>query len=57
MELISPFNERIADDGLVVLACDEPIPGLPERLREVFAGHEFSDLTEPALLARLVYEG
>lgn len=57
MELISPFNERIADDGLVVLACDQPIPGLPERLREVFAGHELNDLTEPALLARLVYEG
>lgn len=57
MELISPFNDRIADDSTVVLACDEPIPGLPERLREVFAGHELNDLTEPALLARLVYEG
>jgi hypothetical protein len=38
-----------------VVACDEPVAGLPEKLAELFPGRSINDLTEPGLLARLLY--
>jgi hypothetical protein len=38
-----------------ILACDEPVPGLTEKLAELFPGRPINDLTEPGLLARLLY--
>lgn len=55
-ELIAPFAERLAADGEVVLVCDEPVPGLPEKLAELFPGRKLNDLTKPGLLVALVYQ-
>lgn len=55
LDLVAPFAERLPDGAAVVLACDEPVPGLPEKLAGVFPGHELKDLTEEGLLAKLTY--
>ena len=55
-DLVSPFGERLASDAPVVLACDEPVTGLPEKLAALFPGHELKDFTEPGLLVRLIYQ-
>lgn len=54
LELLAPFRERLSPGASVVLACDEPIGGLAEKVGELFAGHPLNDLTEPGLLAGLV---
>jgi hypothetical protein len=54
-ELIAPFKDRVAADTGLVLACNEPIAGLPEKLAEDFPGRTINDLTKPGLLAQLVY--
>jgi hypothetical protein len=55
LELIAPFGERLAADGEVVLACDEPVNDLAEKVAGVFPGRKLRDLTKPGLLADLVY--
>lgn len=55
IDLVAPFRERISSGCSVVLACDEPIEGLPAKLAELFPGHAITDLTKPHLLAELVY--
>jgi len=54
-ELLRPFEERLGPERGLVVACDEPVPGLPEKLAELFPGRPIRDLTEPGLLARLLY--
>jgi hypothetical protein len=55
IELLRPFQERLGPDRGLVVACDEPVPGLTEKLAELFPGRPINDLTEPGLLARLLY--
>jgi hypothetical protein len=54
MDLLAPFAERLSPGAPVVLACDEPVTGLAEKVADVFPGHPMNDLTEPGLLASLV---
>lgn len=55
-ELLQPYHERLAPERGLVLACDEPVSGLPEKLAEIFAGRPLNDLTQQGLLARLLWE-
>lgn len=55
-ELLSPFQARLTPEMEVVLMCDEPLPGLADKLRQLFAGHTFTDLTEPDLLWNLLIQ-
>jgi hypothetical protein len=57
LDFVAPFADRIPSDASVVLVCDEPVPGLAEKLAGVFPGRELKDLTETGLLARLLYQG
>jgi hypothetical protein len=56
LDLVEPFVERVPADAQIVLACDEPVPDLPEKLSALFAGREIKDLTQPGLLAELIYQ-
>ncbi len=56
LDLISPFAERIGAEAGLVLACDEPIAGLAEKLAEIFPGRALNDLTKPGLLADLLLQ-
>ena len=40
--------------GRITLACDEPLPGLADRLAATFPGRAVNDLTGPALLSSLL---
>ena len=55
LELLAPYPEKISPESVLVVACDEPIDGLPEKLSEMFSGRQINNLTEPGLLASLVY--
>lgn len=55
LDILRPFQERLGPDRGLVVACDEPIDGLPEKLAGLFPGRPINDLTEPGLLARLLY--
>jgi len=55
LDLITPFGERLSPEADIVLCCDEPVPGLPEKLGEVFPGHKLNDLSKPGLLAEIVF--
>ena len=56
VELLRPFEERLGPERGLVVACDEPVDGLPEKLAELFPGRPVNDLTEPGLLVRLLYQ-
>jgi hypothetical protein len=56
VELLRPFGERLGADRSLVVACDDPVAGLPEKLAELFPGSPVKDLTEPGLLMRLLYQ-
>lgn len=56
LELLSPFAERLSPGAPVVLACDQPVDGLVEKVEGLFPGHSLNNLTEPGLLARLLHE-
>jgi hypothetical protein len=56
VDLLRPFEERLGPNARVVVACDEIIPGLADKLSELFPGRTVQDLTEPGLLARLLYQ-
>lgn len=55
LELLRPYEERLGPDRGLVVACDEPIAGLSEKLGDVFPGRPINDLTEPGLLAKTLY--
>ena len=55
VELLRPFADKLAPERGVGVACDEPVEGLSEKLAELFPGRQINDLTEPGLLARLLY--
>lgn len=57
LDLLAPFAERLPEGAGVVLACDEVVPELPEKLAGIFPGHELNNLTEEGLLVRLLYNG
>jgi len=54
LDLLAPFQERLSPEAGVVLACDEPVEGLAEKVAALFPGRELKDLTEPGLLAGLI---
>lgn len=56
IELLQPYHERLAPERGLVLACDEPVSGLTEKLAEIFPGRSLNDLTQQGLLARLLWE-
>lgn len=56
VDLLAPFAERLSPGASVVLACDEPVEGLPEKVAALFPDHPLNDLTEPGLLASLLYK-
>lgn len=53
-DLLAPFHARLAPEIGITLACDEPLPGLADRLAATFPGRAVNDLTEPGLLASLL---
>lgn len=53
-DLVAPFQSRLAPDIGITLVCDEPLPGLPERLSTVFPNRNIRDLSEPGLLVGLM---
>jgi hypothetical protein len=53
-DLLTPFHSRLSPALNITLACDEPLPGLRERLADVFPGREVNDLSEPGLLAAIM---
>lgn len=55
-DLLSPFGERFPAGAPLVVACDEPVPGFPEKLGEIFPGREVRDLTKPGFLVSLIYD-
>ncbi len=55
VELLRPFEEKLGPERGLFVACDEPVGGLPEKLAGLFPGRAINDLTEPGLLARLLY--
>ncbi len=55
LDLLQPFQERLATSAEVVLACDEPIDQLPGELAAMFPARELRDLSEPGLLAKLLH--
>lgn len=56
MDLLAPFAERLSPDAAVVLACDEPVDGLPDQIATLFPGRTLNNLSEPGLLPRLLTE-
>lgn len=55
-DLLSPFHSRLAPDIGITLVCDEPLPGLAERLAIAFPNRAITDLSQPALLATLMIQ-
>lgn len=56
LELLGPFGERLSPGAQIVLACDEPVEGLAEKISGLFAGHSLNDLAEPGLLASILFQ-
>jgi len=54
VDLLAPFAEKLSPGAPIVLACDQPVAGLAEKVTALFPGHEIKDLTEPGLLTALI---
>lgn len=54
VDLLTPFKARVPQQAEVVLACDDPVPQLGERLAELFDGRKVLDMTQPDLLWTLL---
>lgn len=54
IDLLTPFQSRITAGMEVVTLYDEPMPELDEKLRKLFFGHKFRDLTQPSILWNLL---
>ena len=55
-DFLSPFGERLGADTPLVLVCDEPVAGLPEKISALLPGRPLQDLTREGLLAKLAFE-
>lgn len=55
-DLLAPFHSRLAPNIGITLVCDEPMPGLSDRLAAVFPNREVRDLSQPSLLATLMIQ-
>lgn len=56
LELLRPYHDRLSPDHGLVVACDQPVNGLAEKLSEIFPDRPVTDLTQPGLLVRLLYQ-
>lgn len=56
LDLVAPFQARLTPEMEVVLLCDDVVEGLADKLRQVFAGQKFTDLTQPNLLWNLLIQ-
>jgi hypothetical protein len=56
LELLAPFGERLSPSAALVVATDEPLEGFPGKLKEMFPNHPLDDLSEPGLLASILYK-
>lgn len=56
IELLRPFQSRLAPDMEVVVVADDVIPGLHDKVKEVFFGHTVTDHCEPNLLWNLMIQ-
>jgi hypothetical protein len=55
-DLLAPFAERMSPEAQLVLACDEPVEGMPVKISELFPAQTLNDLTEPGLLAKILLQ-
>ena len=55
-DLLAPFQSRLTPEINITLICDEPLPGLVERLAAVFPNRPINDLSQPGLLASLMVQ-
>lgn len=56
LDLVAPFQARIPQEMLVVVAADTLYPGLAEAISETFTDHAVNDLSEPDLLWNLLLQ-
>ncbi len=54
LELLAPFKLRIPPECEIVLACDNPMPGMAEGVGRIFSGLKVTDLSQPDLLWTLL---
>jgi len=55
-DLLAPFHSRLAPETGITLICDEPLPGLTERLEAVLPNRAIKDLSQPGLLASIMLQ-
>lgn len=55
LDLLAPYQAKLAPETGLVVATDEPIPDLPAKLAEIFPGRPVQDLCRDNLLAELVF--
>jgi hypothetical protein len=53
-DLLAPFHSRLGPETGITLVCDEPLPGLTERLESVLPNRTIKDLSQPGLLASIM---
>ena len=56
LELVSPFQARIAPEMPVILIADSVYPGLADAASHAFQGHSVQDLSQPDLLWNLILQ-
>jgi hypothetical protein len=56
VDLLAPFAERVSPEAQVVLACDEPVAGLTDKISELFPGRQLNDLCSAGLLVELLLQ-
>jgi hypothetical protein len=56
LDLLAPYHDRLDAETELVLAADDLVPGLPDRLAEIFPGRPLQNLCRPNLLAELVFQ-
>jgi len=55
LDLVGPYQERLAPETGLVLVTDDVVSGLADRLQEIFPGRPLRDLSRSNLLAELVF--
>jgi hypothetical protein len=56
LELVAPFQARIAPEMPVVLVADSVYPGLADATTQAFQGHSVQDMSQPDLLWNLILQ-
>jgi hypothetical protein len=56
IELLRPFQQRIAPGSEIVIAADQVYPDLVAKIGELFPGHSINDLSAPNLLWTLLIQ-